>query len=247
MTKFKILIEYDGSKYSGWQRQLNGNSIQESIENAVYKLTNEKTRIFGAGRTDSGVHAKGQVAHFSVKKKLSSDNIRDGINQYLRPEPISIIAAKKVEENFHARFSANFRIYEYIIINRRAPLTIEKNRAWIVHKKIDLKKIKNEIQSFKGKHDFQSFRSISCQSKSSIKTINDIDIKTKDKKIKIKIKAKSFLHSQVRIIVGTLIDIACGKIKKLSVKEIIKQKDRSKAGVTAPACGLYLLKVGYKK
>ena len=244
MNKFKITVEYDGSNFVGWQKQENGKSIQESIEEALLKLTGEKVTLFGAGRTDAGVHALGQVAHFEIQKKFNIDNIRDGLNQYLRSLPISILETEQVENTFHARFSANERIYEYIITNRRAPLTLDINKSWAVYKKLNLKKMKLESKFFLGKHNLEAFRSVDCQASSPVKTINDIKISQNGNNIMIKVLAKSFLHSQVRIMVGTLVEIGKGKITK-SLKEIIESKDRSQAGVTAPACGLYLLKVCY--
>ena len=244
MPKFKITIEYEGSDFVGWQKQENGLSIQETIEDAVYKLTGETVTLFGAGRTDAGVHAKGQVAHFDLIKYFESDEICDGLNQHLRPLPIAIIDATEAGPDFHARFSAKKRSYEYLIINRRSPLTINKNRAWCVFKKLDLDTIYQESKSFIGNHNFQAFRSVDCQATSPKKTIDEVFIKEKHEKISISISAKSFLHSQVRIMVGTLIEIGKGKITK-SVKDIILSQDRAQAGVTAPACGLYLLKVDY--
>lgn len=244
MPKFKILIEYDGSNYVGWQRQDNGLSIQESIEQATKKLTEENISLFGSGRTDAGVHALGQVAHFALNKEFNSDNMRDGLNQYLRPQPIAILAVTEVKENFHARFSAKNRTYEYIITNRRAPLTIDKNKSWGVFKKLDIKKMKSESQFFLGQHNLEAFRSIDCQASSPVKTIDKIQIKEKNKNIIIKVTARSFLHSQIRIMVGTLVEIGKGKITT-SIKNIIQNKQRSQAGVTAPACGLYLTKVKY--
>ncbi|SVC42033.1 uncharacterized protein METZ01_LOCUS294887, partial [marine metagenome] len=219
-------------------------SIQEEIEKAVFQLTGETIFLFGAGRTDSGVHAIGQVAHFDLIKKFSTDNIRDGLNQHLRPYPIAILDAKEVKENFHARFSAITRTYQYFIINRRAPLTVDSNKAWCVFKKLNIKKMIFESQFFLGKHNFEAFRSIDCQASSSVKTIDNINIKETKKYIVMTISAKSFLHSQVRIIVGTLVEIGKGKITK-SIKDIILQKNRSEAGITAPACGLYLTEVKY--
>ena len=244
MLNFKIIIEYDGTDYVGWQRQDNGLSIQEAIENAIFKLTAEKVIVFGAGRTDAGVHALGQVAHFNLKKKFKSDNIRDGLNQYLRPQPIAVLDAEQIDENFHARFSATKRTYEYIITNRRPPLTINKNKSWGVFKTLDVKKIRDEAKFFLGKHNLEAFRSIHCQSNSAIKTIDDITIANKNNDIVITVSAKSFLHSQVRIMVGTLVEIGKGKIK-ISIKKVIEDKLRSQAGITAPACGLYLIKVDY--
>ena len=244
MPKFKICIEYDGTDFVGWQKQDNGVSIQEEIEKAVFQLTGETISLFGAGRTDSGVHAIGQVAHFDLIKKFSTDNIRDGLNQYLKPYPIAILDAKEVNDNFHARFSAITRTYQYFIINRRVPLTIDQNRAWCVFKKLDIKKMIFESQFFLGKHNFEAFRSIDCQSNSAVKTIDKINITETKKYIVMTISAKSFLHSQVRIIVGTLVEIGKGKIGK-SIKDIILQKKRAEAGITAPACGLYLTEVKY--
>ena len=244
MNKYKIVLEYDGSNYVGWQKQENGKSIQESIEIAIQKLIGEKTIVHGAGRTDSGVHAKAQVAHFEINKIFETDKIRDGLNQYLRSETIAVLKAEKVNEDFHARFSAKLRYYQYRVINRRPHLTLENNRAWCVHKKLDIKKILKESTYFKGKHDFESFRSIDCQSAKSVKTVNFFLVNHQDDNVTFNVCAKSFLHSQVRIMVGTLIDIGKGIIKK-PLLEIIESKKRSFAGTTAPAHGLYLKKIDY--
>ena len=244
MPNYKIEIEYDGTNYVGWQRQDNGQSIQELIEIAIKKLTSEIVVLSGAGRTDAGVHAKSQVASFTIEKNINKSVIRDGLNQHLRPHPISIISADLVNHDFHARFSAKNRLYEYKIVNRRSPLTIEKNRAWCVHKKLDFDKMLIESKSFIGKYDLSAFRSSHCQSKSTIKTINDFVIEKKSEDFIFTISAKSFLHSQVRIMVGTLVDIGKGLLLK-SVSEIIDSKNREVAGQTAPACGLYLKKIDY--
>ncbi len=244
MHNYKITIEYEGTNFVGWQRQENGLSIQQLIEESIQKLSNKKTTIFGAGRTDAGVHAKGQVASFELDNNLDTDTIRDGLNHHLRPHPIAIISTEKVDNDFNARFSAKLRHYEYRVVNRRPPLTLENNRLWCVHKKIDLKKITEQSKNFLGKHDLSAFRSINCQSKSSIKSITSMDIKTNNDEIFFTISAKSFLHSQVRIMVGTLIDIGLGKISK-SISEIISLKKREYAGVTAPPHGLYLIEVEY--
>ena len=244
MNNYKIVIEYDGSNYVGWQRQDNGISIQQLLEESIEKLSNYKVSIIGAGRTDAGVHAKGQVASFKLKKKFKIKEIKDGINHYLRPHPIAVLSAEEVEDNFNARFSAKLRLYKYVVINRRAPLTLDNNRAWCVHKTININKIIEQAPFFLGKHDLSSFRSINCQSKSSIKSINSIDIKKNGEIINFHISAKSFLHSQVRIMVGTLIDIGLEKISK-SVSEILLSKRRECAGETAPSHGLYLTEVRY--
>ena len=244
MHNYKIVIEYDGTNFVGWQQQENGQSIQSALQEALFKLTGEKITIFGAGRTDAGVHAYGQVASFTLNKKIETDVIRDGLNQHLRPHPIAVQKAELVEDDFHARFSANKRWYEYKIINRRPPLTIDINRAWCVYKNLDIEKMKSESASFLGKHDLNAFRSAHCQSKNSIKTIDSIAIKNKDEQIIFEVSAKSFLHSQVRIMIGTLIDIAKGNINK-TILDIINSKQREIAGQTAPAHGLYLKRIEY--
>ena len=245
MNKYKLIIEYDGNNFVGWQRQENGNSVQESIEKSIKLLTSEKVIVYGAGRTDSGVHAKGQVAHFEISKRISNYKIRDGLNQYLRPNSIAILSSEEVSNDFHARFSAKMRTYQYKIINRRSPLTIDKNFAWVIFKKLKIADMKIASLNFLGKHDFNSFRSINCQSSSSIKTIENFEVKEVKDNILIDVSAKSFLHSQVRIMVGTLVEVGKGKLNPDAILKIIKSNDRSKAGPTAPAHGLYLMKVQY--
>ena len=244
MYNYKIIIEYDGTNFVGWQQQENGESIQSALQEALIKLSNEEVTIFGAGRTDAGVHAFGQVASFSLSKKIETDVIRDGLNQHLRPKPIAIQKAELVEDDFHARFSAKKRWYEYKIINRRPPLTIDLNRAWCVYKNLDIEKMKIESSAFLGKHDLNAFRSAHCQSKNSVKTIDSVSIKNKGEEIIFEVSAKSFLHSQVRIMIGTLVDIAKGNINE-TVLDIINSKQREIAGQTAPAHGLYLKKIEY--
>ena len=244
MNKYKITLEYDGTNYVGWQKQANGISIQACLEKAIEKLTNEKVNVFGAGRTDAGVHAIEQVAHFEIKKNFETDKIRDGLNQHLRPNTIAVLNVEKVSANFHARFSANLRCYEYRIINRRPPLTLDINRAWCIYKKLNIEKIIKQASFFEGKNDLESFRSVDCQSKTSIKTVNSVSVKYQNNNLTFNICAKSFLHSQVRIMVGTLIDIGKDLLQQ-SVSDIIKSKNRMNAGTTAPACGLYLKKIQY--
>ena len=244
MNKYKIIIEYDGSSYVGWQKQDSGNSVQQTIERSIEKLTGEKIILYGAGRTDAGVHACGQVAHFEIRKDIEINKIRDGLNQHLRPDPVAILNVEKVDKDFHARFSAKLRSYKYRIINRRPPLTIDKDRAWVVYKKLNIKKMIYESNSFIGKHNLAAFRSINCQSKTTTKTIESIKINYQNNELNIYVSAKSFLHSQVRIMVGTLVEIGKGKIRE-SILDIIKSKERSHAGMTAPAHGLYLIKVDY--
>ena len=244
MITYQIIVEYLGTNFVGWQIQRNGLSVQEVIEKVLSKLLKEKIRIIGSGRTDAGVHARGQVANFELEQHFDTDTIRDGINHYLRPQPISILHAEEVDKDFNSRFSAKLRWYEYKILNRRSPITLEQNKVWCVHKKIDAEKITKQSQQFIGKFDLSAFRSINCQSKSPIKSINSLDINFNHDEINFLISAKSFLHSQVRIMVGTLVDIGLSKIEK-SISEIIQSKKREFAGVTAPPEGLYLLKIDY--
>ena len=244
MHNYKIIIEYEGTNFVGWQRQENGLSIQQLIEESIEKLVNKKITIFGAGRTDAGVHAKGQVASFGLNDSIDTGTIRDGLNHYLRPHPVAILSTEKTDTDFNARFSAKLRWYEYKVIRRRPPLTLQSNRVWCVHKTINVNKVIEQSKFFLGKHDLSAFRSINCQSKSAIKSINSIDVKKNEQEINFIISAKSFLHSQVRIMVGTLVDIGLGKISK-SISEIITLKKREYAGVTAPPHGLYLTKVEY--
>jgi len=244
MNRYKIKLEYDGTNYVGWQRQDNGHSIQSCLEEAIKKLTNETVNVFGAGRTDAGVHAFEQVAHFEIAKDIDTNQIRDGLNQYLRPNTIAVLNAEKVNANFHARFSAKLRYYEYKVINRRPPLTLDHNRAWCIYKKLNIEKIIHEASSFEGRHDLESFRSINCQSKTTIKTVKSVSVQYRNDSLTFNVCAKSFLHSQVRIMVGTLIDIGKDLLQE-SILDIIKSKNRSNAGMTAPASGLYLKRIEY--
>ena len=244
MPNYKIIVEYDGTDFVGWQQQKNGLSIQASLQEALFKLSGCKTLIMGAGRTDAGVHAFGQVASFKLDKKIETDVIRDAMNQHLRPKLIAVKNAELVNDEFHARFSAIKRFYQYKIINRRPHLTIDVNRAWCVHKNLNIEKMKSESFYFIGKHDLNAFRSAHCQSNNSIKTIDSLNIQNEKENIFIEVSAKSFLHSQVRIMVGTLVDIGKGNLNK-SIEEIINSKNRELAGQTAPASGLYLKEIYY--
>ena len=227
--RFKIIIEYDGTPFVGWQKQENGRSVQASIESAIEKLFDEKINIFGAGRTDAGVHAIGQTAHFDVgKKNFDTYIIKNALNDHLRPLPISILNVEKVDENFHSRFDAIQRKYLYRIINRKSPLTIEKGRAWQVHKTLNIDPMKDCIPLIVGKHDFTTFRSAHCQSESPIKTIDEVKITQSDENIYFGISAKSFLHHQVRSIVGSLKMVGEGSWSINDFDTALQSKDRSK-------------------
>ena len=249
MARYKIDIEYTGTNLCGWQKQKNGLSIQEILEKSLFKLTGEKKRIQGSGRTDAGVHALNQVAHFDLNKKIKTDSIRDGLNFHIKnlykKYKISVLKCKKVKKNFNSRFDAKERTYLYKILDRRSPPTLQNKMVWHIKKKIDEKSMKKAAKLLIGKHDFTSFRSTECQAKSPVKTINSIKIIRKSSQIELWIKARSFLHNQVRIIAGTLMMVGKGKIKKKDLEEIIKLKKRGAAGQTAPAHGLFLYSIKY--
>ena len=247
--RFAITIEYDGSNLVGWQRQTNGLSVQEVLEKALFVLTGEKKTIQGAGRTDAGVHALGQIAHFDLKKTMTMDAIRDGLNFHIKKLykkiKVSVLKVKKEKKDFHARFSAKQKTYVYKILDRRPPPAIEKKRVWHVKKKLDDKSMKKAARILVGKHDFTSFRSTECQAKSALKTIDSIKILRVREEIQIWIKARSFLHNQVRIIAGTLVMVGKKKWKEKNIEQALKSKKRAASGQTAPAEGLYLYSVKY--
>ena len=244
--RYKVTIEYDGIPFVGWQKQDNGLAVQECIENAIFSLAQEKVIVFGAGRTDSGVHAVGQVAHFDIiNKEFEEVVVTNALNNHLRPHPISIRKTEIVSEKFHSRFDAIERKYLYRVINRNTPLTFEKGRAWQVIKKLDINNMKNCIPFIIGKHDFSTFRSAHCQSESPIKTINDLKITQNDDDIYFGICARSFLHHQVRSIVGSLKMVGEGAWTPQDFQNALNSKDRSRCGALAPSDGLYFMEVKY--
>mgnify|MGYP000947217639 FL=1 len=246
MFNYLIKIEYNGSKFVGWQYQKNGISIQEKIEKALKKIFNTKIRINGAGRTDKGVHANGQFANFLIKKKIDDKKkFLDSINFFLGKNLISIIEVMEKNEEFHARHQAKERIYEYQIVNRQGSLSLDKLKSWHIKKKIDLNKLKKGAKILVGKHDFSTFRASSCSSKSSIKKMNSVKIKKKGDKIYIKFSSRSFLQNQVRSMVGCLKYLSTGKWSLVDFKKAFKLKKRANCAPPAPAYGLYLLNIKY--
>ena len=246
MFNYLIKIEYEGTNFVGWQSQKNGKSIQDSIEKALKKVLGTKIRIVGAGRTDKGVHAFSQVANFMIDKRIEDKKIfLDSANFFLKKKLISILEIKKKKENFHARFSAKLRTYEYLIINRQGTLSINRNRAWHVKKKIDLNLMKKGAKLFEGTHDFSTFRAASCSAKSSFKKIYLIKISKVNEIIKIRITSKSFLQNQVRSMVGCLKYLSTNKWSIGDFKKAFKSKKRANCAPPAPAYGLYLRKVIY--
>ncbi len=247
MQRYKLTIEYDGTAYCGFQKQsdIATKSIEEVLENAIFKMTQESVKIFASGRTDAGVHALGQVVHFDLQKLFEPYKIIDGLNHYLREENVAILKCEWVNQNFHARFDSKQRSYRYKIINRRTFLTIDKNHAWHVAQNLDLEAMKKAAEFLIGQHDFSSFRDAECQASSAIRTLDKITIKKINHEIQIEFFAKSFLHHMVRNIVGTLVFVGLGKFSITQVKEILEAKDRTKSGPNAPSCGLYFLGVEY--
>jgi tRNA pseudouridine38-40 synthase len=245
MPKYKITIEYDGTGISGWQRQANSSSIQQFIEEAIEKFSKEKVTVHAAGRTDAGVHALGQVAHFKLTHEYPCSVVQRAINHFLKPNKIVVFDCHIVDDEFNARFSAKKRNYKYVVLNRFSPSVIDENRAWHIRHRLDIVKMQEAATFLIGNYDFTSFRAAHCQAQSPIKTIDGINIYQEEEKIYFTLRASSFLHHMVRNIVGSLVLVGMGKWEPEEMKKIIEAKDRTKAGPKAPAHGLYFTKVEY--
>ena len=245
MPRYKAIIEYDGSGFVGWQCQATGPSIQQSIEEAIEKFCAEKVVVHGAGRTDAGVHALGQVAHFNLEKEAEIERVRAAINFHLKPAPIVLVSVEEVGSDFNARTSARHRAYLYRIMNRRAPPALDKGRAWHVPQALDVAAMHEAAQVLVGKHDFTTFRASLCQAKSPVKTLDRLDVVRDGDMVNVHAEARSFLHHQVRNMVGTLNLVGQGKWSAEDVRQALDARDRSAGGPTCPPDGLYLMKVGY--
>ena len=245
MTRYKLVIEYDGGGFVGWQRQDNGPSIQAALEDAVAGFCGERVGVTGAGRTDAGVHALGQVAHLDLAKAPAPDTLRDALNAHLRPAPIAVLAAEQVDHDFHARFSATGRRNLYRIVNRRAPLALARGRAWFVPAPLDAAAMHEAAQVLVGRHDFTSFRAAECQAKSPVKTLDRLMVERSGEEVQISAGARSFLHRQVRNMVGSLKLVGQGKWRCADLAAALAACDRRAAGPAAPAEGLYLIGVDY--
>lgn len=245
MFKYKIVIEYDGTRFYGWQVQKNLSTIQGEIESALWQLTKKNITIYSASRTDSGVHALGQVAHFQLQKLYKTNEIQGALNHYLKDKQIVVINTKIVSPEFNARFSNKKKQYIYKIINRSSPLTLDSNRAWHIRSTLNISLMKEASQYLIGTFDFTSFRAARCQSKSPIKTLSNIEVIKKDNEISIIFDGTSFLYKQIRIIVGTLRDFGIKRNLPSYMKYILRGKNRKLSGETAPSCGLYLNKIFY--
>jgi len=245
MTRYKLTLEYDGGPFVGWQRQKNGPSVQEAVERALLAFSGEVVTVHGAGRTDAGVHASGQVAHVDLAKDHAPDTVRDALNYHLKPQPVAIMAAAVVDETFHARFSAIERTYEYRILARRPPATFDQGRVWHVPVRLDAAAMQAAADRLVGKHDFTSFRAAFCQAKSPIKTLESLDVVRSGEIISVTARARSFLRSQVRALVGSIKLVGEGRWTPDDVAVALEKRARAAAGPTAPPDGLYLRAVRY--
>jgi tRNA pseudouridine38-40 synthase len=246
MPRYKLIIEYDGTAYAGWQRQANAASIQQVLEEGLQRLTGALVGVRGAGRTDAGVHALAQVAHIDLPRVWSSDVVRDALNAHIRPHPIAVLRVDLVPEGFDARFSAIRRHYLYRIVNRRAPLTLDTTRAWLIRPRLDPDAMQAGARHLIGRHDFSTFRDSECQADSPIRTLERLDIAVAPgEEIHIHAAARSFLHRQVRSIVGSLALVGSGKWSPGDLQRALERRDRSACGTVAPAAGLYLIAVDY--
>ncbi len=245
MPRYKLIIEYDGAPFCGWQSQQNGIAVQDILAGAVARFCNADVPLFGAGRTDKGVHARGQVAHMDLPKAYPCHKIRDGVNFYLKPHPIAVLDVQQVADDFDARFSACKRHYRYRIICRRAPLILARAHAWWVPHPLDSAAMHEAAQILIGKHDFTTFRAAQCQAASPIRTLDRLDVQMKDESIEIYASARSFLHHQIRSIAGALKFVGEGKWQNEDLRAALQARDRTACAPVAPAHGLYFMHVDY--
>lgn len=245
MPRYKLTIEYDGTPFVGWQVQYNGPSVAGAIEIAIEKFTGEHADVMGAGRTDAGVHAFAQVAHIDLAKEWETDTVRDALNAQLRPNPVAILKAERVADDFHARFSATARHYLYRIVNRRADLALENVRVWKIARPLDVDAMHQAARLLVGHHDFTTFRSTECQAKSPVKTLDELNVTRAGEEIRIEVSARSFLHNQVRSMAGSLAQVGEGRWSAEDLEKALKAKNRAACGPVAPAAGLYLVRVDY--
>jgi tRNA pseudouridine38-40 synthase len=245
MPRYRITIEYDGTPFVGWQVQAGGLSVQGTVTAAVAAFCGEQVTLQGAGRTDAGVHALGQVAHFDLAGTPDADTVRDALNAHLRPHPIAIVRAELVADDFDARFSAKRRHYLYRIVNRRADLTVERGRAWRIARTLDADAMHAAAQRLVGRHDFTTFRAAECQAKTPVKTLDRLDVERRADLVEIRASARSFLHHQVRSMVGSLAWVGEGRWSADDLGAALAARDRAACGQVAPAEGLYLVGVDY--
>jgi tRNA pseudouridine38-40 synthase len=245
VTRWRLIIEYDGGPFMGWQRQDNGPSVQQQVEKAIFRMTSELATVHAAGRTDSGVHALAMSAHVDIAKTVTAHRLRDGLNALVRPDPIAILEASEVADDWHARFSCTGRRYLYRILNRRAPPAIERGRVWHIATPLDVEAMAEGAALLVGRHDFTTFRSVQCQSKSPVKTLDRLDVARDGDEVRVEAAARSFLHHQVRSMVGCLALVGRGQWKPSDIKAALDARDRSALGLNAPSHGLYFVEAIY--
>lgn len=246
MPRYKLVVEYDGTPFTGWQRQINGMSVQQAVEEAIERFAGHAVRVHCAGRTDAGVHATHQVIHVDLETERRSDTVRDATNAHLRPHPVAILSAEQVTRAFHARLSAVKRSYLYRILNRRAPPGLEIHRVWHVPWPLDAAVMHEAAQHLVGRHDFTTFRAAECQASGPVRTLDRLDVERVGEEIRIHAAARSFLHHQVRSMVGTLAKAGSGRWSVQDVKGALEARDRARCGPMAPPSGLYLVGVSYR-
>ena len=245
MPRYRLTIEYDGAPFAGWQIQADRLTVQGVLTDAVAALSDERVRIQGAGRTDAGVHALAQVAHLDLTRDWQPDTVRDALNAHLRPHPVAVLAAERVADSFNARTSARKRHYRYEIVNRRADLALERGRAWRVPRPLDAARMHAAAQRLVGKHDFTTFRASECQAKSPVKTLDQLDVQREGERVFIYASARSFLHNQVRSMVGSLVMVGESRWSVDDLARALEARDRTACGQVAPPDGLYLVSVDY--
>ena len=245
MTRWRLTIEYDGRPFMGWQRQDHGPSVQQSLEEAILGMTGETATVHAAGRTDAGVHALAMSAHAEIAKQLTPDRLREGLNALIRPHPIAILSAQEEADDWHARFSCIGRRYLYRILNRRAPPALDRGRIWHVGTPLDVKAMAQGAAMLVGRHDFTTFRSAHCQSDSPVKTLDRLEVRRLGEEIQIEAAARSFLHHQVRSMVGCLALVGRGQWQPDDMQRALEARDRSALGFNAPADGLYFVEAIY--
>ena len=245
MTRWRLTIEYDGRPFMGWQRQDNGASVQQQVEKAIFRMTSEPATVHAAGRTDSGVHALAMSAHVDIAKPVTAHRLRDGLNALVRPDPISILAASEVADDWHARFSCTGRRYLYRILNRRPPPAIDRGRVWHIATPLDIAAMAEGAALLVGHHDFTTFRSVQCQSKSPVKTLDRLEVIRNGEKVRIEAAARSFLHHQVRSMVGCLALVGRGQWTPADIGTALEARDRAALGLNAPPDGLYFVEATY--
>ena len=245
MTRFALTVEFDGRPFMGWQRQDHGPSVQQAIEDAAYLVTGERVIVHAAGRTDAGVHGLGMRAHLDIAREITAFRLMEALNARVRPHPVAVLDCVEVPDDWHARFSCRARHYEYRIVNRRAPLTWEKGLAWRLANPLDAAAMHDAAQILVGRHDFTTFRSVHCQSDSPLKSIDRLDVMRADDRLLVRASARSFLHHQVRSMVGCLALVGQGKWTAADLRDALEARDRTRLGLNAPPDGLFFVRADY--